>query len=155
MSIQDEQEATDESVVGDIGKRRKRNRKRSKRRDIFCLEHNDCYLESMSPKRPIYADQPEQLRSLGISRKKATMLIAQKTTVALSDEWLEAFWCQECYETKWYRVRRGHKEDYSIQTANRELWQRAQGVISPDGNPLVGEFTRRQACTSMYHLLRS
>ncbi|MEL6492009.1 MAG: hypothetical protein AAFQ95_18795 [Cyanobacteria bacterium J06621_3] len=108
----------------------------------------------MSPKRPLYADQPEQLQSRGLSRKKATMLIAQKTTIALSQEWLEAFWCPECYETRWYHVQRGDEGQYVVNLAERELWQRAQGVIHPYGNPSVGEFSRKQACMSAYHLMQ-
>ncbi|MEL7355034.1 MAG: hypothetical protein AAFN40_00590 [Cyanobacteria bacterium J06560_6] len=108
----------------------------------------------MSSKRPLYADQPEQLQSKGLSRKKATMLIAQKTTIALNQEWLEAFWCSECYETQWYHVQRNDEGQYIASLAERELWQRAQGVIPSHGNPSVGEFSRKQACMSQYHLMQ-
>ena len=137
-----------------LGQRRSRNRKRSKRRGIYCLEHG-CYLDSASPKRSIYADRPEHLQKQGLSRKKASMLIAQKTTVTLSEEWLEAFWCGQCYETKWYHVQRDVEGNYSLSVATRELWHRAQGVIDPYGNPSVGEFSRRHACMSAaYHALQ-
>lgn len=83
------------------------------------------------------------------------MLIAQKTTVALSEEWLEAFWCGQCYEIKWYHVARDAEGNYSASVATRELWQRAQGVIDPYGNPSVGEFSRRHAYMSAaYHALQ-
>lgn len=132
--------------------KRRRNRKRSKRREICCPEHG-CYLDSVSPKRSLYADRPEQLRERGMSRKKASMLIAQKTAVTLSEEWLEAFWCGYCYETKWYHVCRDGEGNYSATVATRELWQQAQGVIHPYGNPSVGEFSRRHACMSVYHTM--
>ncbi|MDV3351392.1 hypothetical protein QGP82_22000 [Leptothoe sp. LEGE 181152] len=129
--------------------RRHRNRKRSKRREIYCPEHG-CYLDSVSPKRTLYADKPEHLRQKGVSRKNALMLIAQETTVALEGEWLEAFWCECCQETKWYHVFRESSGAYSLSVAPRELWQQAQGVIHPYGNPSVGEFTRRSACMVGY-----
>lgn len=136
----------------ELGERRRRNRKRSKRRGIYCLEHG-CYLDSVSPKRPLYADRPEHLRKHGISRKNASMMIATKTAVALTEEWLEAFWCGDCYETKWYHVHRDNRGNHCVAVATRELWERAQGVISPYGNPSVGEFSRRHACMSVYHTM--
>ena len=129
--------------------RRNRNRKRSKRRGIYCPEHG-CYLDSVSPKRTLYADKPEYLRQKGVSRKNALMLIAQETAIALDGEWLEAFWCKYCQETKWYHVRRDSSGAYSLSVASRELWQQVQGVIHPHGNPSVGEFTRRSACMAGY-----
>ena len=132
------------------GLRCRRNRKRSKRRSIFCPDHG-CYLDSVSPKLTLYADNPEHLRQKGMSRKHALMLIAQETAVSLNGEWLEAFWCGHCQETKWYHVRRESSGAYSLSVAPRELWQQAQGVIHPNGNPSVGEFTRRNACMHGYH----
>jgi hypothetical protein len=122
-----------------------RNRKRSKRRSIYCPIHG-CYLDSVSPKQPIYADRAEHLQQRGvISRKTALMLVANQNTVSLTSEWLEAFWCQHCQSTTWYHVRKVSDRAYELSPAPRELWQRAQGVIDPNGNPSVGEFTRRQA----------
>lgn len=135
------------------GSRHRRNRKRSKRREIYCPEHG-CYLDSVSPKRSLYADRPEHLRKHGVSRKHASMLIAEKTAVALTEEWLEAFWCGHCYETKWYHVHRDIIGNYSIAVATRELWDRVQGVIHPYGNPSVGEYSRKHACMSAYHIMR-
>ncbi|WP_081603046.1 hypothetical protein [Fortiea contorta] len=120
-----------------------RNRKRSKRRAIYCPIHG-CYLESMSQKYTLYADKAGQLQQRGINRKDALMLVAAKTTVPLDGEWLEAFWCQECQATKWYHVSR-QESKYELSPAPPELWQQATGVIQPNGNPSVGEFTRRQA----------
>lgn len=124
-------------------KRRDRNRKRSKRRAIFCPTHQ-CYLDSVSQKHTIYADKADQLQSRGITRKKALLLVATKTTIPLTGEWLEAFWCEHCQEKQWYHV---HKRDqeYQISLASPELWQQATGVISIQGNPSVSEFTRRQS----------
>lgn len=132
-----------------LGKRRcERNRKRSKRRSILCPIHH-CHLDSVSQKYSLYADRPEQLQQRGINRKNALMLVATRTSVSLPGEWLEAFWCRCCQDTKWYHV---HKSEqiYNLSLAPPELWQQATGVIDPRGNPSVGEFTRRQSRTIHY-----
>lgn len=126
--------------------KRKRNRKRSKRRAILCPVHS-CYVESVSQKQRLYASSLEQLQGRGLRRNKASMLLSQQTTVPLSDEWLEAFWCDCCEQSVWYHVCRDSDNNYSTAVAPRELWQQAQGVINPEGNPSVGEFTRRSACS--------
>jgi hypothetical protein len=120
-----------------------RNRKRSKRRAIYCLVHR-CYLDSVSQKYYLYANHPGELQKRGIGKQKAHLLIATKTNVPLNGEWLEAFWCEECQKTEWYRVKK-HFATYSVVIASAELWQQAMGVINPEGNPSVGEFTRRHA----------
>ena len=120
-----------------------RNRKRSKRRAIYCPIHN-CYLNSVSPKYSLFADQAQQLRQRGMGRKSALMLIAERGTVALEGEWLEAFWCDYCEETQWYHVRKTGDRKYELELAPPELWQQAQGV-HPHSNPSVGEFTLRQS----------
>ncbi|WP_414584026.1 hypothetical protein [Scytonema sp. PCC 10023] len=128
-----------------------RNRKRSKRRAIYC-PIDGCYLQSVSQKYTLFADRPGQLQQRGVSRQNALMLLAAKTAVSLEDEWLEAFWCEQCQETKWYHVQKhvskaSHKEgcSYEVSVASVEHWQQAIGVIDPKGNPSVGEFTRRNA----------
>lgn len=120
-----------------------RNRKRSKRRAIFCPIHN-CYLDSVSQKFSLYADQVEQLRHRGIGKLSATLLMANATTVSLPGEWLEAFWCEDCQCTTWYYIHKQEKS-YFVKRVPEDLWPRASGVSSPDGNPSVGEFTRRQS----------
>lgn len=129
---------------GVIDAKRRRNRKRSKRREILCPEHQ-CYLDSVSAKQSLYADKAEQLQSRGLNRQKSMMLIAQSTTVTLKNEWLEACWCDHCYETKWYHIHQKDHGSYSVSVATRELWQQAQNVDSASGNPSVSEFTRRSA----------
>lgn len=131
--------------------RSNRNRNRSKRRAVFCPTHA-CYLDSVSQKHSIYADQAEQLQQRGVVRRNALMLMAHQTTVSLTGEWLEAFWCKYCQSTTWYHV---HKQDqvYSLSVAPPELWQQATGVTNPNGNPSVGEFTRRQSrCNQHSHV---
>lgn len=121
-----------------------RNRKRSKRRAIYCPDHH-CYLDSVSQKYPLFAETAEQLRSRGVGRKTALLLVASRTTIPLEGEWLEAFWCPECEETTWYHVHKQGDRSYLIHPISRELWNQVSGVISHRGNPSVSDFTRRQA----------
>ncbi len=129
-----------------------RNRKRSKRRAIYCPVH-ECYLHSVSQKYKLFASHPAQLQKKGIGRQNALILIASQTAVLLEDEWLEAFWCDECQETKWYHVKKNGKSKhrnvgrtcYSISVAPPHLWEQAVGVDESRGNPSVSEFTSRHA----------
>lgn len=127
----------------------RRNRKRSSRRRICCPVHG-CYLDSVSPKRYLFADQAEQLRSRGVSHRKSRMIVASLKTVPLDGEWLEAFWCDDCEETQWYHVCKVSDRDYTLSVAPRDLWMQVQGVVHPEGNPSVGEFTRRSASMRGY-----
>jgi hypothetical protein len=135
-----------------LQKRCERNRKRSKRRAIFCPVHG-CYLDSASQKYPLYADTPGQLQKRGVARKEAMMLVASQTAICLDGEWLEAFWCDQCQRIEWYYVQKKDRV-YEISLAPGELWQRATGVSHPEGNPSVGEFTRRHARMTGYDTRR-
>ncbi|PSN17017.1 hypothetical protein C7271_19925 [filamentous cyanobacterium CCP5] len=127
----------------------RRNRNRSKRRGIFCPTHS-CYLDSVSQKYPLYADRAEQLQQRGMSRRKSVALVANGRVIPLSNEWLEAFWCDQCQATCWYQVKRQDARTYSLSPAPSSLWQQVSGVIHPAGNPSVGEFTRTQARANVY-----
>ncbi|WP_026733390.1 hypothetical protein [Fischerella sp. PCC 9605] len=120
------------------------NRKRSKRRAIYCPIHR-CYLDSVSQKYQPYADRAGQLQQRGIPRRNALMLVATQTTVPLEGEWIEAFWCEQCQQTKWYHVCKGENNTYEVRQVPPDLWQYAMGAIDSEGNPSVGEFTRRHA----------
>ncbi|MBD2080276.1 hypothetical protein [Leptolyngbya sp. FACHB-17] len=130
-------------------KRCDRNRKRSKRRSLYCPKHR-CYLHSVSQKHPIYADRAEQLQQRGLTRRHALLAVATRTTVMLQGEWLEAFWCDECQTREWYHVRRLENNQYEVSIAPPELWQQATGVIQPQGNPSVSEFTRKSSRRTTY-----
>ncbi|MBD1845963.1 hypothetical protein H6F89_21625 [Cyanobacteria bacterium FACHB-63] len=130
-------------------KRCDRNRKRSKRRSLYCPKHG-CYLHSVSQKHPIYADCAEQLQQRGLTRRHALLAVATRTTVMLQGEWLEAFWCDECQAREWYHVRRLENNQYEVSIAPPELWQQATGVIQPQGNPSVSEFTRKSSRRTTY-----
>ncbi len=120
-----------------------RNRKRSKRRAIYCPIH-ECYLDSVSQKYPLFADRAGQLQQRGINRRDALILVSSKTAVPIDGEWLEAFWCNHCQQTKWYYIKKQDRV-YEVTLARAEMWQQVTGVTHPDGNISVSEFTRRQA----------
>ncbi|MCC5637267.1 hypothetical protein LC593_15640 [Nostoc sp. CHAB 5844] len=130
-----------------------RNRKRSKRRAIYCPVHS-CYIDSVSQKYQIFADQPSQLQQRGMSRRNALMLVASQTAVPIEGEWLEAFWCEQCQQTKWYYIQKSGDRTYEISLAPQELWQQVTGVTHPHGNPSVGEFTRRQSKLISYNSIK-
>jgi hypothetical protein len=127
-----------------------RNRKRSKRRAIYCPKHL-CYMDSVSPKYRLYTDCTAQLQQRGVGRRAALLLIATQTTVTLDGEWLEKFWCPVCQESHWYHVNKTGERSYQLSLAPQELWQQVQGVIDPRGNPSVGEFTYTQARMANIH----
>lgn len=102
-------------------------------------------MDSVSQKCPLFADKAEQLQERGLNRKRSLLAISHHTTVPLTGEWLEAFWCQCCQQTQWYHVAKTGERTYSVSLAPRELWQQIPGVLQPAGNPTVSEFTRRQS----------
>ena len=120
-----------------------------------------CYLDSTSRKYGLFADKPEHLQQRGMKRLSALTVIKSYTTVPLTGEWLEEFWCADCQETTWYHVRK--LEDlqaqkgryrYELLPAPQHLWQQVSGVILPGGNPSVSEFTRKAARNQNYQGLR-
>lgn len=139
---------TKESVK--LQRRCDRNRKRSKRRAIYCPVHQ-CYLDSVSQKHSLFAEHAGQLQHRGMSRQKALVLLSSRTTVAIEGEWLEAFWCNQCQETKWYHVRK-LEDTYKVSAAPPSLWQQAIGVANTNGNPSVSEFTQRNARMVSYDI---
>lgn len=125
-------------------KRCARNRKRSQRRAILCPQHG-CYLDSVSPKFPLFADSAGQLQVRGMGAKTARLVINTHGTVPLSDEWLEAFWCSQCQASQWYHVRKLGDRQYQVQAAPAALWRQVSGVIDPHRNPSISEFSDRAA----------
>jgi hypothetical protein len=132
----------------------KRKKRRSKRRSIFCLVHH-CYLDSASKKYRLFDDQPGQLQARGVSTLAAQILIKSHTTIGVTGEWVEAFWCEECQETTWYHVYKIGDRSYEIAIAPDSLWQSVGGVVHPNGNPSVSEFTRNAARMKGYQGLKA
>lgn len=93
----------------------------------------------------MFADQVQQLRDRGMGKKSAMLAFTTRTTIPIEGEWLEAFWCDHCQETRWYHVCKQEKNQYSVAIAPNQLWQQATGALNTEGNPSVSEFTRRNA----------
>ncbi len=127
-----------------VQRRCDRNRKRSKRRTILCPDHGSL-LHSVSQKFPLYTETPEELQQRGMGRRTSIMVVATHRAVPLVGEWLEAFWCEDCQAVRWYHIHRLDNRAYEATVAPLYLWLQAMKVIHPNGNPSVGEFTRRQA----------
>jgi hypothetical protein len=111
-------------------------------------------MDSVSQKYSMHADTAGQLQDRGVGRRTALLLMATNTTVSLTGEWLEAFWCEHCQQTEWYHVKRQGNGTYEIKPAPAELWHQVQGVIDPKGNPSVGEFTLNASRMTGYQGLR-
>lgn len=77
--------------------------------------------------------------------KTAKLVINTHGTVPLSDEWLEAFWCNQCQAKRWYHVRKLGDRQYVAKVAPAVLWRQVSGVIDPHRNPSISEFSDRSA----------
>ena len=127
----------------------KRNRSRSQRRAIFCPIHG-CYINSVSQKYSLFADNVQQLQDRGISKRHASLLLSDRTTVSLTGEWVESFWCDHCQKTEWYHVKRStilgkSQSQYDVLSVSPEVWQHVTGVMDVHGNPSVSAFTLRHS----------
>jgi hypothetical protein len=108
----------------------------------------------VSQKYPIFADAVDQLQQRGLSTQAAQQVLANRTTVALDGEWIEAFWCGHCQRSEWYYVKKTGDRDYEVSVVPQALWQQVYGVIDQNGNPSVSEFTRKSAKMSGYQGLK-
>lgn len=84
-------------------KRSVRNRKRSKRRSIFCEIHN-CYLESESPKYKLSNLAAKNEKEKEKLNEFLLSLSEGQHTENIQATWVEAFWCPQCKETRWYHI---------------------------------------------------
>jgi hypothetical protein len=121
-------------------------RSRPARRRLLCPLHPEAQLLSVSPKISLYVTELGQLLARGHSRSTAgSLLHAYRSVVPLENEWLEGFWCEACQQTTWWHVQRHDRVQHSLRPISRELWQQASGLILPEGNPTVSDYSRRQA----------
>ncbi len=124
----------------------RRNRRRSRRRELLCPLHPESRLLSVSAKHRLYATEVGQLLIRGLSRRRSDELLqAYRHVLPLENEWLEAFWCESCGSSRWWHVQRHGGLEHSLRPVARELWEQASGVIRPEGNPTISQFSRRQA----------
>lgn len=120
--------------------------RRPARRELFCPHHPEQRLFSVSAKHHIYLTEAGPLMLRGLSKRKADeVLAAYRKVIPLDDEWLERFWCEDCLASQWWHVRRLDRLKYVLSPVPMELWEQATGVVRPEGNPTVSQYTRRQA----------
>jgi hypothetical protein len=134
--------------------RSQRKRSRSKPRSLVCPLHST-RLESASQKHYLYLDQAGQLQVRGMGKHTAMMVLAVHGQVPLRNEWLECFWCADCQQRRWYHVIRDENRSYDLRLAPERLWQQVSGVIDPQGNPTVSQFTREVARATGVHGLKT
>lgn len=120
--------------------------RRPARRELFCPHHPEQRLFSVSAKHHLYLTEAGPLILRGLSKRKADELLAAfRQVLPLGDEWIERFWCDQCCSSSWWHIRRLDRLQYVISPVPIELWEQATGVMRPEGNPTVSQFTRRQA----------
>lgn len=137
---------TGSSEAGAIEDGGRRQRRRPRRRELHCPRHPEQRIFSVSPKHHLYLTDVGQLMIRGLSKRRADeLLAAYKRVLPLSNEWIECFWCEDCGTSTWWHVKRHDRCDHTLAPVPRELWAQASGVILPEGNPSVSQFTRRQA----------
>lgn len=123
-----------------------RRSRRPKRRQLFCPLHGEHILQSVSAKHMLYITDTGPLVLSGMGKRRATeLLAAYHNVLTIGNEWLENFWCEGCQESRWWHVIRHDRVVHELKPISREIWERASGVIRPEGNPTIGEFTRRNA----------
>lgn len=120
--------------------------RRPARRELFCPHHPEQRLFSVSAKHHLYLTEAGPLILRGLSKRRADELLsAYRKVLPLTDEWIERFWCEQCGSSSWWHVRRLDRISYTISAVPVELWEQATGVVRPEGNPTVSQFTRRHA----------
>jgi hypothetical protein len=123
-----------------------RRQRRPARREIFCPGHPETRLLSVSPKHHLYLTETGPLILRGLSKRRADELLsAYRQVLPLTDEWLECFWCEQCGSSFWWHVKRLDRQKHVLSDVPASLWEQATGVVRPDGNPTVSQFTRQQA----------
>ena len=120
--------------------------RRPSRREIRCPFHPEQLLQSVSPKHHLYLTEAGPLIIRGLSKRRAEQLLAAyRKVLPLADEWLESFWCAQCEASCWWHVKRLGRHKHHLSAVPTQLWEQATGVMRPEGNPTVSQFTRRQA----------
>lgn len=119
----------------------KRSRKRRKQK-FDCPYCQTKLWRVGSPKHYLYYQEISEVQQrLNISRKKASLLLAQQNTYLDRSSWIEDFVCIH-HGSMWLKI--SQKSDCSTQVslASSEDWQKSTGSINPNfPNPSVSEFS--------------
>lgn len=121
------------------------SRRRSAKRELFCPAHPEQQISGNGSKYFLYLLTPEELRSRGMSDRRARLVINAYPVLVLSNEWLEELFCPQCGQSRWCHVVRHDRVQHSVSWAPRELWQQVAKVEPLEANPSVSQYTRREA----------
>ncbi len=119
----------------------KRKRKQTKQK--FDCPYCQTKLWRMgSPKHYIYYQEISEVqKNLNISRKKASLLIAQNNTYLDQNSWIEDFYCQQ-HGKMWLKISRKVGLPMEVSLATDNDWKNSTGTINPNfPNPSVSEFS--------------
>ena len=136
---------TKPATAEDSGGKPRRQRGRSKGRELFCPAHPDTRIAGNGRKYFLHLLQPDELRARGLSDKRARLVIQAHPVLVLSNEWLEELFCPECGCSHWCHVVRHDRVRHDVRWAPRDLWQQVAHVDPLVPNPSVSQFTRRSA----------
>ena len=120
-------------------------RRRSGKRELWCPAHPDQLLAGGGKRYYLHLLTAEELRQRGMPAAKAKLLISAYPVLTLSDEWLEELFCAKCGLSRWCHVVRHNRVQHTVRWAPRELWERVAHVDPLQANPIIGEFTQREA----------
>ena len=121
--------------ISQSGTTNKRSNCRPKRRELFCPKHPEQRIKGNGKKYFLHLLTPEQLRSRGMSDKKAKLVINAYPVLVLSNEWLEELFCPDCGTSSWCHVTKHDRLKHTFQWAPRELWMQVTHCGSADSQP--------------------
>jgi len=121
------------------------SRRRPAKRELFCPAHPEQRISGNGSKYFLHLLTPEELRSRGMSDRRARLVINAYPVLVLSNEWLEELFCPQCGQARWCHVVRHDRVQHSVSWAPRELWQQVAKVDPLESNPSVSQYTRREA----------
>jgi hypothetical protein len=121
------------------------SRRRPARRELFCPAHPQQKISGNGTKYFLHLLTPEELRSRGMSDRRARLVINAYPVLVLSNEWLEELFCPQCGQSRWCHIVRHDRVQHSVSWASRELWQQVGRVEPIESNPSVSQYTRREA----------
>jgi hypothetical protein len=122
-----------------------RQRRRPKRRQLFCPAHQDELLYGNGKKYFLHLLSPDELVHRGIKATRAKLIIQSYPVLVLNNEWLEELYCNECGISHWCHIIRHDKVAHTVRWAPRDLWQQVAHVDVLCGNPTVSQFSSREA----------
>jgi hypothetical protein len=95
-----------------------------------------------SPKHYLYYQEISEVQEkLNLSRKKASLLIAQNNTYLDKSTWIESFFCEQ-HGTMWLKISHKVEQPREVSLASDDDWQKSTGTINPNiPNPSVSEYS--------------